>query len=169
MLQDILDSGFHELETLNFNLDLRNGEQLLWTGQPKQGLIAVPGEWMYISFSGFLGIIAGLSIHAAWTRPVFLETPMDPILITIFMLPTFGVGVFGVFLRFFLSERLRAHTFYAITNKRVCWVNTFRGGRSFELSLNRLPKMTIEAVDGTRGTIRFHQEKGPKVFSQVTS
>lgn len=125
-------------------------EKVVWTGRPKQGLLLMPQDGILIPFSLLWG---GFAIY--WETSVLRA---DAPAVTAFAL--FGaffvlIAVFLIFGRFFLDAWLRAHTSYALTDRRVLIARTGSWGTFKALNLNRLPEAVLTKAAGGRGSIRF--------------
>jgi hypothetical protein len=97
-------------------------EELLWVGQPKQGLLLRPTDWIYVPFSLMWGlpVLFGMIIPAIkngfseFTFPYFLA-PLIFFMIAVYLL----VG------RFFIDAWQRARTLYAVTDERILILSGF--------------------------------------------
>ena len=124
-----------------FGPHLKSGEQLLWTGQPKQGFVftgidyvAIPFSIIWLLFSAFWLVLASIGDEdgAAW---VFV----------IVGLPFFYVGLQMSVIRFYMDKNRRAITFYAVTNQRAMVIENYNPPRNymyeaadlFDLRINR--------------------------------
>jgi hypothetical protein len=110
--------------------ELSAGEQLLWSGQPRQGFVFCLLDVVLIPF-GFYVFCAGvLHVWEFWSWHSLLPR--------LLMLPTVPLIVGGAYFfagRFFVEARQRASVFYAITNKRVIIISgmIFRRVKSWDL------------------------------------
>ncbi|MBA3649109.1 MAG: hypothetical protein H0W62_11265 [Chitinophagales bacterium] len=116
---------------------LKEDEKIIWTGQPKRGVQLRDADMLLIPMSI---ILVGFSLILNYTL-LYYESP--------FTLKIIGVmlalaSVYMCILRFFLSARKRARTFYCITNKRVLLKNERK-----KLNLKTLPLKNIERLDLT--------------------
>ncbi|GMU87541.1 MAG: hypothetical protein AMXMBFR48_27820 [Ignavibacteriales bacterium] len=89
---------------------LEAGENLIWTGQPKQGLVFSAFDiWMVIfGIIWTSGVVSW--IYAAWDAAIWFA---------MFGLPFLLVGLYLIFGKFFIDARTRSTAIYAITNRRV--------------------------------------------------
>lgn len=131
--------------------ELGPGEKLLWSGQPRQGLrlnaadaLAIPFCLIWCGFAVFweTSVIKG---HA----PLFLK---------LWGVPFVLIGLYLVFGRFFLDARMRARTFYAVTNNRLIIVTHDFSRRVRSLPWQSLPPATL-TERGEGGAINF----GPRL------
>ena len=134
--------------TQSVRAQLESGEQLIWHGQPRQGLLLRPSDAFMIPFSLLWG---GFAIF--WEMTVILSRA--PVFFWLFGVPFVLIGLHLIFGRFFTDARSRAHTFYGVTNDRIIITSGKRGTRIQSLSLSTLGDITLdERADGS-GTITF--------------
>ncbi|HEV7903272.1 MAG TPA: PH domain-containing protein [Pyrinomonadaceae bacterium] len=127
---------------------LESGEQLIWHGQPRQGLLLRPSDALMIPFSLLWG---GFAIF--WETSVILTGA--PVFFWFFGIPFVLIGLYLIFGRFFTDARTRAHTFYGVTNDRIIITSGKHNKRVQSLSLSTLGDITLdERADGS-GTITF--------------
>lgn len=131
-----------------FPARLLDGERVLWTGRPGQGVRFTARDGLLIPFSLLWGGFA-----------VFWETRVvagnAPFFFRLWGVPFALAGVYLILGRFFVDAWLRANTRYAITNRRILIVRSGTFGRLTSLDLDRLPDLQLtERADGS-GTIRF--------------
>jgi len=94
------------------NQFLNPGEQLLWWGRPKTGLLFRKADIFIIPFSL---LWCGFSVF--W---VYLALSYDaPMYFVLFGIPFVVIGLFLVFGRFFIDAWMRERTYYGITEKRI--------------------------------------------------
>jgi Bacterial PH domain len=136
----------HVPEEIRF--ELAAGEQVIWSGQPRQGLTLRGSDLFAIPFSLFFAGFSVFWMHGAASSGA-------PIPFVLFGVPFVLVGLYLVFGRFLVEAKQRAGTFYAVTPQRVI----IRSGL-FSKSVKSLPLKTLqdlslsERSDGT-GTITF--------------
>jgi Bacterial PH domain len=128
--------------------ELAAGEQVVWSGQPRQGLSLRASDAFGIPFSLFF---AGFSIF--WIQGAAQSGA--PLPFVLFGVPFVLVGLYLVIGRFFVEAKQRAATFYAVTPERII----IRSGL-FNMAVKSLPLKSLQDVslserpDGT-GTITF--------------
>jgi hypothetical protein len=91
---------------------LDDGEQLVWSGMPKQGLLLQPIDAVMIPTSLLWG---GFALY--WEYEV-VNTHQFWVL-QIWGIPFVLIGLFLIVGRFFVDAALRGRTYYGLTDKRV--------------------------------------------------
>lgn len=130
---------------------LDNNENLIWTGQPKTGLVFRSADIFLIPFSllwcGFaiFWFVSAVSMGA-------------PFFFSLFGLPFVIIGLFFVFGRFIIDAKQRENTMYGLTEERII----IKSG-IFNKSLKSLNIRTLTDIEYTEkndgsGTISI----GPK-------
>lgn len=147
-----------------FNLDreieqyLEAGEHIIWTGQPKQGLIFSAFDiWMVI-----FGIV--------WTSGVisWIYAALDAaIWFAMFGLPFLLVGLYLMFGKFFFDARTRATAIYAITNRRVIITYKQFGKKFFSHEYGKIREIALRENADRSGTIYFYFPDGWSRNAQV--
>lgn len=127
--------------------ELQPGEQLLWAGQPIQGVRFSKSDFLLIPFSLFWG---GFAIF--WTVGVAAVAPFP---VWLFGLPFVAIGLYLMVGRFFFDARKRAHTYYGVTDQRVLAVFGMQSRKINSLDLRSLPGLGLEERPDGRGTITF--------------
>lgn len=127
---------------------LEAGEQLIWHGQPRQGLLLRPSDAFMIPFSLLWG---GFAIF--WETTVILTGA--PVFFWLFGVPFVLVGLYLIFGRFFTDARTRTHTFYGVTNDRIIITSGKHNKRTQSLSLSTLGDITLDERGDGSGTITF--------------
>ena len=97
------------IESISF--DLGDGERLLWSGTPRQGILWRNSDIAMVPFSLLWG---GFAIF--WETMVLKKAPL---FFALFGLPFVGVGLQMMVGRFFYDAWRRRHTFYGLTNQRA--------------------------------------------------
>jgi hypothetical protein len=133
--------------------DLGEGEKLLWSGRPQQGLMLRSVDWLLIPFSlmwGGFAIFWEFSVLTMGAEPFF----------AVWGVPFVVIGLYLIIGRFFVDAWQRSKTLYAVTSERIIIRSAAFGQRVKSLSLFSLPDISlIERGDGG-GTIAF----GPTSF-----
>jgi hypothetical protein len=132
---------------------LLRGENVIWRGRPRQGLMLNRSDAYLIPFSLLWG---GFAIF--WEANA-LRTPNAAPFTDVFGAVFALVGLFMIFGRFFFDAWIRARISYALTDRRILIFRS-RPAVSFQsVSLDRLSEATLEETSAGHGTIRF----GPAV------
>jgi Bacterial PH domain len=136
------------MTTLSVQFPLNRGEQQLWAGMPRQGVLLRPSDAFMIPFSFLWG---GFAVF--WELTVIRSG--GPAFFALWGIPFIVVGLHITVGRFFLDARRRAHTSYAITSERVIISSGIFTPVTKSLDLRTLSDVTLqERPDGT-GTITF--------------
>ena len=132
--------------------DIRNyllpGEQLVWWGAPKRGVMLTSRDLFLVPFSLLWGGFAifweanALRMHA----PIFF-----PVFGALFV----AVGLFFIFGRFIFDAWLRGGTVYGVTSRRVLIARKGPYPNFVAVSLGQLPPASLSEGANGRGTIRF--------------
>jgi hypothetical protein len=138
--------------------ELTGGERLLWSGQPRQGLMVRASDAVVIPFSLFW---AGFAFF--WEATALREN--TPLLFKLWGIPFVLIGIYFVAGRFFADAWMRKRTAYGVTNQRVIIVTTFRKRNVQSIALRSVPETSLsESGDGS-GTITlgpaFVGRRGP--------
>ena len=135
-------------QTQAVRAQLEAGEQVIWSGQPRQGLVLRASDAFMIPFSLLWG---GFAIF--WEATVIWSGA--PIFFMLWGVPFVLVGLHLIFGRFFTDSRQRANTFYGVTNDRIIITSGKRGRRVQSLSLSTLGDISLEERADGSGTITF--------------
>lgn len=132
--------------------NLLKDKNLLWWGQPAQGVMLTSRDVFLIPFSLLWG---GFAIF--WEATVLRS--QCPTFFALFGIPLVLMGLFLIFGRFLLDMWLRRRMTYALTDRRVLIARTGPWQSFKSISCDRLPEVTLDGGQDGRGTIRF----GPQV------
>jgi Bacterial PH domain len=128
--------------------ELAPGEQVIWSGQPRQGLTLRGADVFAIPFSLFFAGFSVFWIHGAASSGA-------PLPFVLFGVPFVLVGLYLVFGRFFVEAKQRSRTFYAVTAQRVIIRSGIVSRSVKSLPLKTLHDLSLsEHSDGT-GTVTF--------------
>jgi hypothetical protein len=139
MLENIADKFFYELNP---------GEQIVWSGQPQQGLMLRPADVFMIPFSLLWG---GFAIF--WELGVIFGKA--PLFFMLWGIPFVLIGFYMIFGRFFVDAAQRSKTYYALTNERVIILSGLFNQNTKTLDLRKLPEININVKNDGKGTITF--------------
>jgi hypothetical protein len=131
---------------------LEADEQLFWTGKPRQGLRLKSQDGFLIPFSLMWG---GFAIF--WEATAILGGA--PFFFAIWGVPFVLIGLYMMVGRFWVDSRLRAGTFYGLTDRRVVIVSGLLNRTVSSRPLRTLTDVTMTEHSDGCGTISF----GPTV------
>jgi hypothetical protein len=141
------------------NSRLLPGERILWSGQPKQGLLFTSRDILLIPFSlvwGGFAIFWEASVLTLLTKThAGAARNPAPIFFPVFGAVFVCIGLFMIFGRFFVDMMIRSRTVYAATNQRILILRSGPANAFITLNLNRLPGLTLCDERASRGTISF--------------
>jgi len=123
------------------------GEQLLWTGRPRQGILFRPADTLLIPFSLAWGGFAIFWNVSVWTMPA-------PLPFALVGLPFLAMGIYMILGRFLHDAAIRRSQVYAVTNQRVISLRDGRRPKVQTLELGYLPMLELKE-SGRGGTISF--------------
>ena len=126
---------------------LDDGEKLLWEGRPSEKLIMLTSADSYMI--PFSLLWAGFALF--WNAGVW--TMGAPFFFKIWGLPFLIVGAYITVGRFFIDQRIRKHTVYALTTKRA-FIATSAFGRKLRDKPIR-PGTSIDYAPGQEATLTF--------------
>jgi len=129
---------------------LKPGEELLWSGRPKKGIIFYWFDYIAIPVGLLLGGVFIWSMLSESSGPRILFPPVLLIAPLLLMLFHFLIG------RFFINAKQREKTFYALTSERIIISSGLFKRRQETINLCDLPELVLlkPDQDGT-GTIVF--------------
>ena len=121
------------------------GERLVWSGQPKQGIMLTSRDALLVPFSLLWGGFALFWNVSVWKMDAdwFFR---------LWGLPFLVAGLYLIFGRFLHDAWVRSRTDYAVTNKRAI---IMRGPNVRSLDLDRLPLVDMSESANGSGTLRF--------------
>ncbi len=133
------------------------GEDLRWSGVPKQGLLLRFSDLWMVPFSLAWGGFAlfwefqAIQTYRQGTAPEAL--PM-----ALFGIPFVLIGLYLIVGRFFFDAYRRKHTFYGLTDRRVIIVSGRLRQKVTSLPRESLLEVTLSEHVGGRGTIVFGRD-----------
>jgi hypothetical protein len=131
--------------------ELAPGERLLWSGQPRQGVVLHLADAFFIPFSLFwLGFVS----LGAWSA---LASPESAFAL-LFILPLLLIGGFFAFGRFGLDLWMRRRTYYGVTDRRILILSGVWNRNVRALNLRTLIDISLTLHRGGRGTLTFGPE-----------
>ena len=127
---------------------LSPGERLLWSGQPRAGVVFRSADFFMIPFSLMWG---GFAIY--WEA--MAVTSDGPFFFKLWGIPFVLIGLYMIVGRFFWDSFARGRTFYGLSDQRVIIVATATGTKVTSLPLRGLPQITLSEKSDGSGTIQF--------------
>jgi len=127
---------------------LSSNERLLWSGQPRQGIMLQATDLFMIPFSLMWG---GFALFWEYT----VITSNAPLLFWIWGIPFVLIGLYMIIGRFFLEAQLRAKTFYAVTDERILIVSGIFNSSIKSLKLSNLGELSFTERKNGEGSILF--------------
>jgi Bacterial PH domain len=127
---------------------LSSGEHVLWSGQPRQGVVLRGSDAFMIPFSLMWG---GFAVF--WEASVISSNA--PAFFVLWGVPFVLVGVYLIIGRFFAEAKQRARTFYAVTNERILIVSGLFTRKVKSLNLRTLSDLSLSEGKGNRCSISF--------------
>jgi hypothetical protein len=122
---------------------LDEGEQLLWSGRPRQGLLLQPMDAALIPFSLLWGGFAFYWEYEVVTTHQFW-------VLQLWGIPFVLLGLYLVVGRFFADAYMRGQTYYGLTDKRVIIA---RGSTTQSIPLSDLKGVALTAKADQSGTV----------------
>ena len=127
---------------------LSAGERLLWSGQPRRGIVFRGHDIFLIPFSIMWG---GFAIF--WESSAMQSNA--PFFFKLWGIPFVLMGLYIIFGRFIADSHNRNHTFYGVTDERIIIVSGLFSRQTKSLNLRTLTDVSMtERSDGS-GTITF--------------
>jgi hypothetical protein len=123
---------------------LDSGESLIWFGVPRQGLVLRAADAFMIPFSLMWG---GFAIF--WEAGVLRMDRSDIGFMSIWGIPFVLMGLYMSVGRFSVDARMRAKTYYGLTNRRAIIISGL-----FSRTVNSLPLRTMTDISLQEGSDR---------------
>lgn len=131
-----------------FQVEIGAEERVLWSGQPKQGLMLRPSDAIMIPLSLLWG---GFALF--WEFSVAMEG--SPFFFILWGMPFVLAGLYMIAGRFFVDAIQRKNTYYALTNERVIILSGLLGRNVKTLNLKTLQEINLNLRGNGSGTITF--------------
>lgn len=120
-------------------------EELIWVGQPWQGVRLYQEDWVVVPVS--VGVGGGFVVMGVAT---LTSSPFPGNLLGLLILI---VSLYFIGGRFFMDAYLRSKTYYALTNRRVLIHFDGVGVTTTSFDLHSLANLRVETGSTTRGTV----------------
>jgi hypothetical protein len=137
---------------------LLSGERLLWSGQPKQGLLLRPNDFMTFFFSLFW---TGFSVF--WV--LMAVKSGAPAFFWLWGLPFVIIGIYLMAGRFLFEMAARRRTYYAVTDQRILILISWPNRSLQALDLKNRSDVTITQEKNGRATLVFSNGNLPAMMT----
>jgi hypothetical protein len=127
---------------------LESNEKLIWSGQPKKGIVFRTSDIFLIPFS-----ILWCGFAIFWFTAALVSGAS--ILFAMFGVPFVCVGLFFVFGRFIFDAKNRENTFYGLTDNRIIIRSGVFKKTIKSINLKTLSEIEYEERSDGSGTINF--------------
>ncbi|MBN1436037.1 MAG: PH domain-containing protein [Sedimentisphaerales bacterium] len=140
---------------------VRAGERVLWTGQPAAGLRLRASDVFMIPFSvmwgGFAIVWEYIALTAILKSGGGEGAPPSAVrwLFPLWGVPFVLIGLYMMFGRFWVDAKMRAKTFYGVTNERVIIQSGLFKTKVRFLNLRTLGEIAVTKKNDGSGTITF--------------
>jgi len=131
--------------------ELAPGERLLWSGQPRQGLVLHIADAFIIPFSLFW--FGGVSVAA-----LAAVSGGESVFALLFFVPFLLIGGFFAFGRFAVDIWQRRRTYYAVTDRRILILSGMWNRSVRALNLRTLTDISLTLHRSGRGSLTFGPE-----------
>lgn len=135
-----------ESSPIVFELSAR--EKLLWSGQPKQGLVLRPSDAFLIPFSLLWG---GFALF--WETGVIASGA--PFFFMLWGIPFVLMGAYITVGRFFVDAYIRSKTYYGLTNERAIIITGLLCRQLKSINLRTTSDIALTQQGDEHGTITF--------------
>lgn len=123
-------------------------EKILWSGQPKQGVMLRGYDTFMIPFSLLWGGFAFFWEYSVLTQGA-------PAFFALFGVPFVALGLYLIVGRFFAEAKQREKTYYGVTSERVVIISGLFKPRIKSLALRSLSDVSLTEARDNTGLISF--------------
>ena len=134
--------------------NLEQGERLLWSGKPLDGVRLRSQDLFLIPFSLMWGGFAIFWEYTAVTNPA-KGSESTGVFFALWGIPFVCIGLYFIFGRFFADAYNRSRTFYGVTNERIIILSGIFSRQVKSLQLRTLSDISLNQGSGDLGTITF--------------
>ncbi|MCC7449374.1 MAG: PH domain-containing protein [Anaerolineae bacterium] len=127
--------------------ELSPGERLLWSGQPRKGVVFRSMDIFLVPFSLLWGGFACFWETMALTNGISF--------LTLWGIPFVLVGLYMIGGRFIFDARQREGTYYGVTNERIIIASGLFNRKIKSLNLRTLTDLTLNQKADGSGSITF--------------
>ncbi len=132
----------------HFQTELNPGERILWSGQPRQGIVLKAADLFFIPFSLLWG---GFALF--FTYMTIVESA--PLIVMLIGAVVGVVGLYVIIGRFFVDILQRRNIYYALTDKRAIIISGVFAQHIKTLVIQNLPEIGVSTRRNGTGTITF--------------
>lgn len=140
---------------------LDSGESLIWSGAPRRGLVLRPSDAYLIPFSLLWG---GFAVF--WEAGVLDTNGPNSAFMSIWGIPFVLAGLYLIVGRFFIDARIRARTFYGLTDRRAIIISGVFSRTINSLPLRTMTDISLQERSDRSGTILLSR---PQPYSSWSS
>lgn len=123
------------------------GEELLWVGQPRQGIVFRINDWVGIPLNLIRSLIVGFIGFSFTSRYGITGVGIGLICFIIAFYMTIG--------RFLADAFMRSRTYYGVTTRRIIIRRTVPLVRTTSYDLRALPHLRVDVKKNEEGSIYF--------------
>ena len=134
--------------------NLEQGERLLWSGKPLDGVRLRSQDLFLIPFSLIWGGFAIFWEYSVITHPRNGDGSTG-LFMSLWGIPFVCIGLYLIFGRFFADAYNRSRTFYGVTNERIIILSGIFSRQVKSLQLRTLSDISLNQGSGDLGTITF--------------
>ncbi len=137
--------------------ELAPGEQVIWSGQPRQGVILRASDIFTIPFSLLWASIAVFWFYTAISQGA-------PLAFSLFGVPFVLIGVYIVLGRFLTEAKQRQHTYYALTAQRIIIISGVFSTKVQSINLKIITELSLSERANGYGSITFAPQSPSLAF-----